>query len=31
VNMFQLTATATTGTVGSTTYVERQLQATIEK
>jgi MSHA biogenesis protein MshP len=30
VNMFQLTATATTGTVGSTTYIERQVQATIE-
>jgi MSHA biogenesis protein MshP len=31
VNIFQLTATATTGTVGSTTYIERQVKATIEK
>jgi MSHA biogenesis protein MshP len=29
VNICQLTATATTGTVGSTTYIERQVQATI--
>ncbi|MEQ1667802.1 MAG: hypothetical protein ABL868_05050 [Sulfuriferula sp.] len=31
VNFYQLTATTTSGTVGSTTYVERQLQAIIEK
>ena len=31
VNFYQLTATSTSGTVGSTTYVERQLQAIIEK
>lgn len=30
VNMFQLTSTATAGTIGSTTYIERQVQATIE-
>lgn len=30
-NLYQLTATATSGTIGSTTYVERQLQAIIEK
>jgi MSHA biogenesis protein MshP len=30
-NLYQLTATAKTGTVGSTTYIERQLQAVLEK
>lgn len=29
VNLYQITATANSGTPGSTTYVERQLQATI--
>jgi len=29
VNLYQITATANSGTVGSTTYIERQLQATI--
>ena len=29
VNLYQITATANFGTLGSTTYVERQLQATI--
>lgn len=31
VNMYQITSTASQGTVGSATYVERQLQATIGK
>lgn len=31
VNIYQITATASAGTVGSSTYIERQLQATIEK
>lgn len=31
VNLYQITATASTGTVGSSTYIERQLQATLEK
>lgn len=31
IHLYQITATATTGTVGSTTYTERQLQATLEK
>ena len=31
INLYQVTATASTGTPGSTTYTERQLQATIEK
>lgn len=29
VNLYQITATASSGTLGSTTYIERQLQATI--
>ncbi len=29
VNLYRITATASSGTLGSTTYVERQLQATI--
>jgi len=29
VNLYQITSTASSGTVGSTTYIERQLQATI--
>ena len=31
VNMYQITSTASQGTLGSATYVERQLQATIGK
>ena len=31
VNLYQITATAKQGTLGSTTYVERQLQAVLEK
>lgn len=31
INLYQITATATQGTVGSTTYTERQLQAVLEK
>lgn len=31
VNLYQITSTASSGTLGSTTYIERQLQATLAK